>query len=217
MSNVKIKVASLPAKFVLAVSGGVDSVTILDFVSRNPSRLSKILHFHHGTENADLFKYHVQNLGKTYDVEVDVVHLPKCCPNRSTSNEHFWAVNRRAVYELQDYPVVLCHHFDDAKETAVMSMLRHGVFDTLKPVSGKDGQIRRPFLLTKKKSIIAHAEQQGLGWCEDPTNYDPDSGDRNYVRNTLLPLIEKKFSLDRKVKKLLVAAYNQQKEQERNQ
>ncbi|MDO8261948.1 MAG: tRNA lysidine(34) synthetase TilS [Gallionella sp.] len=54
------------------------------------------------------------------------------------------------------------------------------------------GSIVRPLLHCSRREILDYAAAHGLQWIEDESNAD-DSYPRNFLRNRVLPLLEKKF------------------------
>ena len=59
------------------------------------------------------------------------------------------------------------------------------------------GKLVRPFLNISKNEILARAKKDKLKFIKDPSNKDI-SFDRNYLRNEVLPRIEKRWPSYRK-------------------
>jgi tRNA(Ile)-lysidine synthase len=52
--------------------------------------------------------------------------------------------------------------------------------------------IHRPWLSVWRAEILGYAQRQQLNWCEDPSNQETQHR-RNYLRQELIPILEKKF------------------------
>jgi tRNA(Ile)-lysidine synthase len=175
-----IKLAcKLPRRLVVAVSGGVDSMAALDFLSRNQDVTAAF--FHHNTENSD----------RACEFLTDYCHqqqlpllLGWCNGDRppGLSQEEHWRNQRYEFLESIQMPVVTAHHLDDCVETYVWSML-HG---TAKIVPLRRNNVTRPFLLTKKHQLQSWCQRHNVPWSEDLSNQDLKY-QRNYVRHQLMP------------------------------
>ena len=93
------------------------------------------------------------------------------------------------------------HHLDDVIETFFLRALRGSGIDGLSSIPkervlGK-GKLVRPFLNIAKSEILSKAKKDKLEFIKDPSNTD-NSFDRNYIRNKVLPLIEKRWPSYRK-------------------
>lgn len=85
--------------------------------------------------------------------------------------------------------VALAHHRDDQVETLLLGLLRGHGARSLAGMAPRRGRYVRPLLDEPRAALAAWAERQGLGWAEDPTNASPDHL-RNRVRHELVPLLE---------------------------
>jgi tRNA(Ile)-lysidine synthase len=93
------------------------------------------------------------------------------------------------------------HHLDDVIETFFLRALRGSGIEGLSSIPkertlGK-GKLIRPFLNISKSEILAKAKKDKLKFIKDPSNKD-NSFDRNYLRNEVLPKIEKRWPSYRK-------------------
>jgi len=174
-------------RYVVAVSGGVDSVVLLDLLSRQAELRLTIAHFDHGIRpDSGADRLFVQALAKKYGLPFayDAAQLG---PGASE------AVARKARYQFleqvrrasQASSIVTAHQQDDVLETAVLNMLRGTGRKGLTSLQDRP-DIRRPLLGYSKQAIMAYAKAQGLEWREDVTNHD-QAYRRNYVRHSILP------------------------------
>jgi len=88
--------------------------------------------------------------------------------------------------------LLTAHHQNDNIETLLMNFFRGTGVRGLKGIPVKKGYIRRPLLFASKPQILDFLNQNHLPHVEDSTNWQDDYT-RNFVRNTLLPEIEKVF------------------------
>jgi tRNA(Ile)-lysidine synthase len=185
-------------KLLVAVSGGLDSVVLLDALIR-AKRLLKI----------ELFVAHVDHAYR-HDSHIDAsfveaLALKSQVPfytHRLTAPEkkvnfEAWARTQRYRFFKKllkehslDY-VVTAHHSGDVAENLLMRLVSNKELRGIKQVSTKM-QVIRPLLTVSKQQIIEHQNKFQLEFREDYTNHDC-SFLRNRVRNKLIPIIELEF------------------------
>ncbi|MYB39801.1 tRNA lysidine(34) synthetase TilS [Candidatus Saccharibacteria bacterium] len=186
--------------YVAAVSGGVDSVVLLDLLAKQASGSRLIVaHFDHGVRpGSDEDARFVERLAADYGL----VFVGRRADLGAGASE---AVCRRARYDFlyqavadfKAHALVTAHHLDDFLETVVLNFQRGGRRRGLAGPQSSE-QLFRPLLRVPKADIVGYAEAQRLAWREDPTNLDL-SYRRNYVRHHVMP----KFS-DEQKRRLLV-------------
>lgn len=174
------------AKRVLAISGGVDSMVMLDILVRNFKKDSIIVaHFDHGTrESSKLDAQFVRKKAAEYGVNfaTEGVEL-----GGKTSEEKA----REARYSFlrkisgKNGVIYTAHHLDDLLETILINLIRGTGWRGL-AVLNADG-IQRPLLDSEmvyepmdKQAIFEYAAKRRLEFREDPTN----SSDQ-YLRNRI--------------------------------
>jgi tRNA(Ile)-lysidine synthase len=180
-----------PGSYVLAVSGGVDSMTLLHMLQRQAGgdRNWKLIvaHLDHGmrrdsARDRELVQTTAAQLGLPF-----VYHEARLGAGTSE------AAARRARYAFLQkvrrasgaQAIVTAHHRDDVLETAIINLLRGSGRKGLTALSSRPG-LERPLLEVPKAELVAYAREQGLAWREDSTNPDVRYL-RNYVRQRLLP------------------------------
>lgn len=190
------KLFSPADKLLLAVSGGVDSVVLCDLCSKAGYKFS-IAHcnFQLRGEESNRDESFVKQLGKKYNKEVFV---------KRSDTEGYAAANKLSIQEAarelryewfssfeMDY-VLTAHHADDNLETVLMNLFRGTGIAGLRGILPKNDRIIRPLLFATREEILAYAKENKLDWVEDSSN-ESSKYKRNYLRNEILPLIEKKF------------------------
>jgi tRNA(Ile)-lysidine synthetase-like protein len=175
--------------YVVAVSGGVDSVVLLHILAQQGLPLV-VAHFDHGIRpDSASDRRFVGDLARGHEARFEYTE-GRLGPRASE------AAARQARYEFLHglrrqhgaRAVVTAHHADDVLETAVLNILRGTGRRGLSSLRSTD-DIYRPLLRTPKDHIIAYARQHGLEWREDSTNTDTDYL-RNHVRLRLLPRLD---------------------------
>ena len=93
----------------------------------------------------------------------------------------------------KDETLLTAQHLDDQAETLLLQLLRgsgvKGLSAMPKIKSFAQGFLCRPVLDYKKQDILNYARQHQLHWIEDESN-DEQCFDRNYLRHSVLPLLE---------------------------
>ncbi|MBI4351774.1 MAG: tRNA lysidine(34) synthetase TilS [Elusimicrobia bacterium] len=196
----------------LAVSGGPDSVAMLDFFAGQArSRRLKlyICHINHKLRGgqADADAAFVKELGAEYGIDTSILtaDVKALAKSSGTSIEH---AARNARYRLLSGTalkkkcglVATAHHADDHAETIILNLLRGTEPKGLLGIPAKrelcrKGRTRvaliRPLLAVSRREIEAYLKANGLPSRKDHTN-DDEYYTRNWVRKTLLPLMLKK-------------------------
>ena len=176
-----------PGKYVIAVSGGVDSASLLHVLRASPKLELAVAHFDHGIRlDAGADRQFVEALAKTYKLPFYYAE-GKLGPGASeaTARQARYAFLRKIQDETGARAVVTAHHQDDVLETAIINMLRGTGRKGLSSLTSRQG-IDRPLLGVTKNEILAYARENDLRWREDSTNADT-AYLRNYVRQRILP------------------------------
>lgn len=176
-----------PGKYVIAVSGGVDSVALLHLLNQNPDLKLTVAHYDHGIrEHSYRDRQFVHQLTSEYK-------LPFIYDEGNLGSTASEAAARKARYEfLQKVAkvcgadgIIIAHHQDDVLETAIINILRGTGRKGLSSL-GSTHQLIRPATHIPKEALVDYAREQGLVWQEDETNTD-ETYLRNYVRHRLTP------------------------------
>ncbi len=184
-------------RWVVAVSGGVDSVVLLDllyhkFIERN-KKVGKnkieliVAHFDHGIRQESIKdKIFVQKLANDLGLKFvyDKGNLG------SNANE---LIARKVRYEFlhkvltasNSTGIITAHHQDDILETAIHNLIRGTGRRGMTSLRSTQ-QIYRPLAKYSKQQIYNYATTNKLTWNEDATNQEVIYT-RNYIRHKLLP------------------------------
>lgn len=188
-------------KLVLAVSGGVDSVVLLDVLSKMPKLDLVVAHFDHGIrdDSAEDATF-VSTLAKKYNLpfETKREELGKKVSEEKARIRRYKFL--REIAEKYDAKLVTAQHADDAIETIAINISRGTGWRGL---AAMDSDIVRPLINMTKAEIISYAKRNKLSWREDSTNASDD-----YLRNRLRHRLE---NLDDDTKRQILALWTEQK------
>ena len=203
----------LPGEGVLvAVSGGVDSMVLLEVLHRlrgsNRWELT-VAHFNHllrGTES-DLDEAFVRSVAASLGMPIVVGRgeVAKEGVDQRVSLEmaarearHGFFVREAKARGIQK--VLLAHHSDDQSELFFLRLFRGAGSDGLAGMKrgcvspySETIQLIRPLLEISKRELLSFAKTEGIEFRNDGSNQDSDIL-RNRVRNQLLPLLEDQYS-----------------------
>ena len=188
-------------KLIVGVSGGVDSVALLDILQKlDGFRLKLVIaHLNHnlrGTEsNQD--QLFVEELAKQHRLpcEIRSLNVQQIASAHGISVEEAGREARYAFFEelRQKHNaalIVVAHHADDQAETLLMRLIRGAGSTGLSAMAPSGpGYLVRPLLQTSRKELEDYIMQSHLRFREDSSNSDR-SYLRNRVRHELLPLLE---------------------------
>lgn len=171
--------------YVVAVSGGVDSVVLLDMMSRLPSHSLIVAHFDHGIredsgEDAAFVRALADKYGLPFESRREELGAKASEEKARTRRYHFL----QSVAKKYDGKIVTAHHGDDVAETIAINFKRGTGWRGLAVL---DSEIVRPLLDMSKQELKEYAERQGLEWREDSTNAS-DAYLRNRIRKTIQDL-----------------------------
>lgn len=173
-------------KYVVAVSGGVDSVVLLDLLAKRPQLELVVAHFDHGIrEDSTEDRKLVQKLAKHYNLPVFYRSGNLGADaSEATAREARYKFLRDVMREQGAKAIITAHHQDDMLETAILNMLRGtGRKGLSSLISTKE--LVRPMLKWTKSDVLDYAREHELAWYEDSTNAD-ERYLRNYIRKNIL-------------------------------
>lgn len=176
--------------YLLAVSGGVDSMVMLSLFAQANLKY-QVSHINHAkrAEESDKDEDLVERIANKLNVKFHQKRLGKC----SKGNFQEWARNQRYEqwqqilrHENIDY-ICTAHHKDDSIETFLMNLMRGSGLNGLTGINN-NSHIIRPLLGFTKEQITAYADRNKVEYREDASNAE-NTYLRNYIRNELLVAI----------------------------
>ncbi len=156
----------------VAVSGGLDSVVLLDVLASTAAahgaRL-RVVSIDHGLrpEAPDEVR-RVGALAAARDLPFRGVRLD--VPRGADLAARLRRARRAALLADGADRIATAHHRDDQAETVLHHLLRGGGLDGLRGMRWRDGAWVRPLLGEPRDALRAYAEAGALTWTEDPSN-----------------------------------------------
>lgn len=199
-----VKLLSSFNKIAIAVSGGRDSMALLDwFVSSGEYRGEFFaVHVNHNLrgENSDADCALVAKYCKEHGVELSVYSedVKGYCEENGYGTEQGARLIRRRIFnELinsgKAQRVATAHHMQDFSESVLMHVFRGSGIDGLCGIKEDDGILIRPLLHTDRAVIERYIAERGVKYRDDESNAD-ENYTRNYLRKTVIPLIKKCYT-----------------------
>ncbi len=188
------------AKLLLCCSGGADSVALLRLFSGLRSLVHITLlgvHIDHqlrgaeGEEDSRLVKELCQRLNIPVIMRKIEVGKGPGLENRARRKRLEVFRELLDLYRF-DY-IVTGHHNDDQTETMLMNLIRGAGLGGLAGIKPKSGDILHPLLCFCRKELVEILQSEGIPWREDQSNEDQIHR-RNWIRHTLIPLLEKELN-----------------------
>ncbi|HET9174450.1 MAG TPA: tRNA lysidine(34) synthetase TilS [Candidatus Saccharimonadales bacterium] len=182
-----MKVNLPKGSYVVAVSGGVDSVVLLHLMARQPQLDLVVAHFDHGIRpDSHTDRQFVADLAHAYGIPfVSAKGQLGAAASEAVAREARYAFLREVQHAHGARAIVTAHHQDDVLETAILNLLRGTGRKGLTSLQTTD-EIVRPLLAYDKQLIRSYAVEHGLTWREDSTNSQTRYL-RNYIRHHVLP------------------------------
>lgn len=187
-------------KVVVAVSGGPDSMCLLDVLYRLKDELDikiEVAHVNHGIrKESDGEKIYVENYCNDRDIpfhylKVDVPTLSKekkiseeTC-GREIRYEFFEKVRK----ETNSNYIAVAHNLNDNVETVLLNEIRGCGLKGLTGMDFKFNYIIRPLLTIEKKDILVYNNELEINPCIDKTN-EEEIYLRNKIRLSLIPYLQ---------------------------
>jgi tRNA(Ile)-lysidine synthetase-like protein len=176
-----------PGMYVIAVSGGVDSMVLLDILNKTGEYQLVVAHLDHGMRaDSSVDRKLVEKVSSASGLEFvyKEVQLGSKA-SEAKARQVRYEFLRQVKSDIGARAIITAHHQDDVLETAIINMLRGTGRKGLTSLSSSN-DIIRPLLLVPKTALLTYARTYVLKWREDTTNQD-ESYLRNYVRKQLLP------------------------------
>lgn len=184
----------------VAFSGGADSSVLLHLLCRYAKDYPLTLHALHvdhmireeSANDAAFCKLVLQACGIPFSIVTKDV--PAYAESQKLGLEEAAREIRYAC--LEEYRskhsvdlIATAHNATDNAETVLFHLTRGSSLRGASGIPPKRDFIIRPLLPFTKREILAYAEENGIAYCTDKTNFDT-AYTRNYIRHTVLPTLD---------------------------
>lgn len=184
----------------VAVSGGVDSVSLLFALISLSHQFSRfrisVAHLDHGlratsAQDANFVCQLCSDWGVACYVDrVDVENL--ACRSGCGIEEAGRDARRAFLQRIADQQgcgrIALAHHMDDQAETVLLRMTRGSAVSGLAAMAWQQGQFIRPLLNVSRSSIEDYRQHNKLPFVEDSSNAEVKYS-RNRIRHEVVPAL----------------------------
>lgn len=189
----------LPGPALVAVSGGADSLALLDLLasSSDVHRLELVVaHVDHGIQpESAAVATRVSEAAAALGLRCLVGRLglaarfPNVTETIARAERYRWL--RQAAEAEGAHYIFLAHHADDQAETVLLRALKGSGVIGLRAMARRRGMLVRPLLEVPRAVLAAHAEARSLKPWEDPSNADRRHL-RSWLRHEVLPLVRER-------------------------
>jgi tRNA(Ile)-lysidine synthase len=188
-------------RLIVGVSGGADSVALLDLLVTLPDFPLTLLvaHLNHCLrgDESDEDELFVQQLAARYQLHCELrrVDVRQLAQQQRISLEEAGRTARYGFFdELRTKhhasAIAVAHHSDDQAETLLLRLLRGAGTTGLSAMAPiNQAGIIRPLLGISRQELRKHLTSRGLTFREDSSNSD-QTYLRNRIRHELLPLLQ---------------------------
>lgn len=172
--------------YLIAVSGGVDSMSLLHLLLSHGGYELIVAHYDHGLRlNSGDDRRLVQRFCKVTPCKFVYTEgkLAKGSSQATARTRRYdWLIAAGKKYQAT--AIVTAHHLDDRLETMLLNERRGANWYGLAPLC-ETNDIKRPLLKISKPELYNYARAKKLPWREDPTNFDASYTLRNAIRQQL--------------------------------
>lgn len=182
-----MKITVNPGTYVAAVSGGVDSMVLLDLLHILPNVHIIVAHLDHGIrKDSSEDRMLVEAAARVYNMPFEYREVwLGAGASEAEARRVRYAFLEAVCRQYDAQAIIMAHHQDDVIETALINVLRGTGRKGLSSLQSSD-TVLRPLLHVPKQEIREYAEAHKIYWREDSTNQD-ERYLRNFIRRQLLP------------------------------
>ena len=192
-------------KIIIGVSGGPDSISLLNILNKFKEKLNikiYVAHINHMLrEEADEESEYVKDFCAKLNVEffMKKVNIVNEAKNLKIGTEEAGRNIRYKFFEeiaekVGAYKIATAHNSNDNAETVLMNIIRGTSVSGLKGIEKiRDGKYIRPLIECSREEIENYCKEKELNPRHDKSN-DENIYTRNKIRNLLIPYLKKEFN-----------------------
>ena len=185
-------------KYVVALSGGVDSA-VLAFLAKKFSSNVRTIFINHNQQHSN--KLEVQANSIAQKMELDFIAIPTSLETNSSETQMRKVRIEKLLTNIKDEEYLLFGHtLSDKAETFLMNLFRGTHLHGLKSTQRNINKISRPLLDVSKEEIFTYAKENQISYLDDESNLN-NVINRNWIRNDVFKEVEQRFSgsLEKKI------------------
>lgn len=193
----KHQLLSLDKRYLVALSGGADSVCLLLAMLRMGYHVEAVhCNFHLRQEESNRDEAFVVNLCKKYDIVLHLIHFD----TKTYAKVHKISIEMAARELRYNYferlrqdinfdGICVAHHQNDSVETILLNLIRGTGIHGLTGINPRNGYLIRPLLCVDKEEITKWLDEQHQDYVTDSSNLQAEVI-RNKIRLNILPLLK---------------------------
>ena len=185
-----LKNFDIEKKYVVALSGGVDSA-VLAFLTKKFTNNVRAIFINHNQKHSDQLETQARAIAEK--LKIDFIAIPTSIEPNS-SETHMRKVRIQKLHKsIKDNEYILFGHtLSDRAETFLINLFRGTHLHGLKSIPKNVSKIKRPLLDVSKEEIITYAKENQINYLDDESNLD-NAINRNWIRNDIFKEVEKRF------------------------
>lgn len=183
---------------VVAVSGGPDSVCLLDVMHQLSAELEMrllVAHYNHGLRGSEdeyetlLVSHLADSLGLPFEMEKDTSLRDDSSSLEARARDSRYRFLEMVMEKHQAQKIALGHNLNDQAETVLMRLLRGSGTSGLAGIPPiRDNKFLRPLIEIRREYIEVYLKERGLPCAMDSSNLDTRHL-RNRIRLELMPML----------------------------
>ena len=188
----KYKIDNSSLKYLVAFSGGYDSMCLLDALKKNTKNQIIAIHLNHnwrGNES-DEEEINCKNFCKSIGVEFYSEKLPENTPKTETEARNArYMFFEKCAKKFDSQIIFTAHNKNDNAETLIFRICHGTGIRGLQGIAPQRGIYYRPLLNISRKEIEQYCKINNLTPNNDSSNNDTIHK-RNLIRTKILPILE---------------------------
>ena len=193
----KEELFSTDDKLLVGVSGGMDSMAMLDLLRKGHSDLTVAhVNFKLRGDDSDQDARLVEDYCSHHNISFELYEVSSVevtdlkagnLQEKARTLRYNWFQTLLEKHDCQY--ICIAHHREDVVETYFLHALRASGLQGMQSIQPKSGLIRRPLLSASQDSIRAYIQKHNIPYREDRSNND-EVYDRNFIRNNLIKTLK---------------------------
>lgn len=192
-------VAPVRGRWLLALSGGVDSMVLAQILCKWRRQLKVqplVAYVHHGIAGDLGYRRESREFVRQWAKQHRLTFVTNChwqqleIQGEADLRDFRYRCLQRWRRELNCTQIVLGHHRDDLLETRLLRLIRGVGHGGLRAMDVCREYKLRPLLEMSRQEILTYAQSCGLEWIEDSSNQNTEAALRNWLRHDWLPRLE---------------------------